>query len=74
MYEDGFSSSQPIQVEIIRADDMPLLFDSVFYSKNSAVLRMLEAVIGEIEFQKAVKVCSVNPNLLIQLMITIEWL
>jgi aminopeptidase N len=56
MYEDGFSSSHPIQVDIQKGEESRLLLDSITFSKSAAVFRMFEGIIGRAEFQKAIRV------------------
>ena len=44
---DSLRSSHPIEVPVHRAEDINQIFDSISYSKGSAVLRMISKYLGE---------------------------
>jgi aminopeptidase 2 len=44
---DSLRSSHPIEVPVHRAEEINQIFDSISYSKGSAVLRMISKYIGE---------------------------
>jgi len=52
---DGLRSSHPIEVPVHRAEDINQIFDSISYSKGSAVLRMISKYIGEDVFIDGVR-------------------
>ena len=41
----------PGQVDVTHPDDVHEIFDNISYAKGSAVIRMLQAWLGEKEFQ-----------------------
>ena len=56
MYNDGFESSHPIEANVTFPDEINNLFDDITLSKGTAVLRMLEAVVGASNMLAALKV------------------
>lgn len=52
---DGLRSSHPIEVPVHRAEDINQIFDSISYSKGSAVLRMISKYLGEDVFIDGVR-------------------
>ena len=52
---DGLRSSHPIEVPVHRAEDINQIFDSISYSKGSAVLRMISKYLGEETFIDGVR-------------------
>lgn len=52
---DGLRSSHPIEVPVHRAEEINQIFDSISYSKGSAVLRMISKYIGEDVFIDGVR-------------------
>ena len=52
---DGLRSSHPVEVPVHRAEDINQIFDSISYSKGSAVLRMISKYIGEETFIQGVR-------------------
>jgi aminopeptidase N/puromycin-sensitive aminopeptidase len=54
MRADSLQNTRPIQVDVHSAEQADELFDSITYGKASAVLGMVEAYIGEENFQKGV--------------------
>ena len=52
---DGLRSSHPIEVPVHRAEDINQIFDSISYSKGSAVLRMISKYLGEDTFIDGVR-------------------
>lgn len=52
---DGLRSSHPVEVPVHRAEDINQIFDSISYSKGSAVLRMISKYIGEETFIDGVR-------------------
>ncbi len=52
---DGLRSSHPVEVPVHRAEDINQIFDSISYSKGSAVLRMISKYLGEETFIDGVR-------------------
>jgi aminopeptidase 2 len=52
---DSLRSSHPIEVPVYRAEDVNQIFDSISYSKGSAVLRMISKYLGEDVFIDGVR-------------------
>lgn len=52
---DGLRSSHPVEVPVHRAEDINQIFDSISYSKGSAVLRMISKYVGEETFIKGIR-------------------
>jgi aminopeptidase 2 len=52
---DGLRSSHPVEVPVHRAEDINQIFDSISYSKGSAILRMISKYIGEETFIDGVR-------------------
>ena len=52
---DGLRSSHPVEVPVHRAEDINQIFDSISYSKGSAVLRMISKYLGEETFIEGVR-------------------
>ncbi|RMZ82863.1 hypothetical protein DV737_g1899, partial [Chaetothyriales sp. CBS 132003] len=52
---DGLRSSHPVEVPVHRAEDINQIFDSISYSKGSAVLRMISKYLGEDTFIDGVR-------------------
>ena len=52
---DSLRSSHPIEVPVHRAEDINQIFDSISYSKGSAVLRMISKYLGEDVFIDGVR-------------------
>ena len=52
---DSLRSSHPIEVPVHRAEDINQIFDSISYSKGSAVLRMISKYLGEDVFLGGVR-------------------
>ncbi len=53
---DGMHSTHPIDVPISRVKDIDEVFDQISYSKGGAVLRMLEAHLGEAAFRDGLRI------------------
>jgi len=49
---DGLKNSHPIEVEVRTSDQISEIFDAISYNKGSCIIRMLEAYLGEKNFQK----------------------
>ena len=52
---DSLRSSHPIEVPVYRAEDINQIFDSISYSKGSAVLRMISKYLGEDVFLAGIR-------------------
>ena len=52
---DSLRSSHPIEVPVHRAEEINQIFDSISYSKGSAVLRMISVYLGEDVFLDGVR-------------------
>lgn len=52
---DSLRSSHPIEVPVKCADEIAQIFDSISYSKGSAVLRMISTYLGEDVFLEGVR-------------------
>lgn len=52
---DGLRSSHPIEVPVKCAEEIAQIFDSISYSKGSAVLRMISTYLGEENFLEGVR-------------------
>ncbi|MEO5935661.1 MAG: M1 family metallopeptidase, partial [Terriglobales bacterium] len=52
--EDSLASSRPIRANASTPEEIKELFDGVAYAKGGAVLRMVEAYVGEESFRKGV--------------------
>ncbi|KAM3442840.1 hypothetical protein NHJ13734_002164 [Beauveria thailandica] len=52
---DSLRSSHPIEVPVKCADEIAQIFDSISYSKGSAVLRMISTYLGEDQFLEGVR-------------------
>lgn len=52
---DSLRSSHPIEVPVHRAEEINQIFDSISYSKGSAVLRMISKYLGEDVFIEGVR-------------------
>ncbi|QQG48396.1 MAG: M1 family metallopeptidase [archaeon] len=51
---DALSSTHPIQVQVNSVEEINGLFDTISYGKGAAVLRMLEAYVGDEPFRKGI--------------------
>ena len=56
MWDDGYPSSRPVVVNATSSDVINSLYDSITFSKGSAILRMLESIVGETNFQSGLRV------------------
>jgi puromycin-sensitive aminopeptidase len=52
---DALKSSHPIQVPIVRAEEVEQVFDAISYCKGSTVVRMAYSFIGEKAFQDGLR-------------------
>lgn len=52
---DSLRSSHPIQVPIVRAEEVEQVFDAISYCKGSAVVRMVEGVLGKDKFREGLR-------------------
>ena len=48
---DALRSSHPVIVPIKHAEEVDQVFDAISYCKGSTVVRMVEAILGELKFQ-----------------------
>jgi aminopeptidase N len=58
MYDDGFAVSHPVLNNVDDPNEIMSLFDSITYSKGSALLFMLESTVGADNFQKGLHVIN----------------
>ncbi|MDG6898174.1 MAG: M1 family metallopeptidase [Nitrososphaerota archaeon] len=54
MNADGLAGTHPIQAAVKSVDEVQQVFDAISYGKGAAVLRMMEAYVGEAAFRKGV--------------------
>ncbi|KAL7676120.1 hypothetical protein ACOME3_002377 [Neoechinorhynchus agilis] len=52
---DALANSHPIEVEIVRPNDVEEIFDSISYSKGATVIRMLHDYLGDKAFKKGLQ-------------------
>ena len=52
---DSLRSSHPIQVPIMRAEEVEQVFDAISYNKGASVVRMVEGVLGEEKFRDGLR-------------------
>mmetsp|Transcript_7528 Transcript_7528/g.7752 ORF Transcript_7528/g.7752 Transcript_7528/m.7752 type:complete len:879 (+) Transcript_7528:105-2741(+) len=52
---DSLRSSHPIQVPIVRAEEVEQVFDAISYCKGSTVVRMVAALLGPDKFQEGLQ-------------------
>lgn len=52
---DGMSNTHPIEIPVHHPGEISEIFDAVSYSKGASVIRMIEAYIGEKDFQKGLQ-------------------
>mmetsp|Transcript_20947 Transcript_20947/g.30195 ORF Transcript_20947/g.30195 Transcript_20947/m.30195 type:complete len:870 (-) Transcript_20947:137-2746(-) len=52
---DALRTSHPIQVPIIRAEEVEQVFDAISYCKGSTVVRMVAAILGPDNFRKGLQ-------------------
>jgi pyruvate/oxaloacetate carboxyltransferase len=60
MYNDGFESSHPIEANVTFPDEINNLFDDITLSNGTAVLRMLDAVVGASNIKGALRVIQLK--------------
>jgi puromycin-sensitive aminopeptidase len=53
---DAMRTSHPIQVPILRAEEVEEVFDAISYAKGCSVIKMLHAVVGPEHFQAGLQV------------------
>lgn len=58
MYDDAFNASHSVFTNVVTPDQINTLFDSITYDKGSSLLRMLESIVTEENFQKALRVIN----------------
>lgn len=56
MYDDSFEATHPVSANVTSTSEIGSLFDSITYDKGSSLLRMLEATVGEANFQEGLRV------------------
>ena len=56
MWDDGYESSHPVEVDVQNPDQINNIFDSITYSKGASLLMMLEDVVGEVVFRDGLRV------------------
>jgi aminopeptidase 2 len=49
---DSLKSSHPVEVPVVKAQEVDEIFDSISYSKGASIIRMLVAFLGEEDFRK----------------------
>ena len=52
---DSLRSSHPIEVPVMKADDINQIFDAISYSKGSCVIRMMSKYLGEDVFMEGIR-------------------
>ena len=52
---DSLKSSHPVQVPIYHAEEVEQVFDAISYSKGATVVQMVEAILGETNFQEGLQ-------------------
>eukprot|EP00602_Paraphysomonas_sp_CaronLab_P000533 CAMPEP_0185021724 /NCGR_PEP_ID=MMETSP1103-20130426/4412_1 /TAXON_ID=36769 /ORGANISM="Paraphysomonas bandaiensis, Strain Caron Lab Isolate" /LENGTH=825 /DNA_ID=CAMNT_0027553425 /DNA_START=132 /DNA_END=2609 /DNA_ORIENTATION=+ len=52
---DSLKSSHPIQVPIVRAEEVEQVFDAISYCKGSTVVRMVAAILGPEKFRQGLQ-------------------
>lgn len=52
---DGLANTHPIEVDVNHPAEISEIFDAVSYSKGAAVIRMLEAYLGEADFRTGLR-------------------
>lgn len=52
---DSLKSSHPIQVPIVRAEEVEQVFDAISYCKGSTVVRMVAAILGPEKFREGLQ-------------------
>ena len=52
---DSLRSSHPVQVPINHAEEVEQVFDAISYSKGATVVQMVEAILGETNFQQGLQ-------------------
>ena len=55
LHLDALQSSHPIRAEIHNAEEAGEAFDAITYEKGGAILRMIEAWLGEREFREGIR-------------------
>ncbi|KAK6034499.1 hypothetical protein COOONC_27997 [Cooperia oncophora] len=60
MDADAVASSHPLSFKIDKATEVAEAFDSITYAKGASILTMLQALIGEEKFKKAVTVSHIS--------------
>lgn len=60
MYEDAFSASHPIELDVLTSNEALAMFDVITYDKGCAVLKMLESIVGKESMKQAFRVrCAI---------------
>ncbi|KAF5279560.1 hypothetical protein FQR65_LT03382 [Abscondita terminalis] len=49
---DYYKSSRPVTLEVVNADNIRQMFDSISYSKGASVIRMLSHIVGQEVFKQ----------------------
>ncbi|KAK3789885.1 hypothetical protein RRG08_060438 [Elysia crispata] len=55
LYKDSLVNSHPVKVPVKDSSEIASVFDSISYQKGSALIRMVESVIGKENFKKGLK-------------------
>jgi aminopeptidase N len=58
MWDDGFISTKPVKQNITTQFQLNAAFEPLVYDKGAALIRMLEAVVGENELRTGLIVSS----------------
>lgn len=60
MFDDSIQTIVPIENPVYTSAQIGTIFNSITYEKGASVMRMIEATVGETNFQQALNVCHVN--------------
>ena len=56
MYEDAFTGSHPIELDVLTSNEALAVFDTITYDKGCAILKMLESIVGQENMKQAFRV------------------
>jgi aminopeptidase N len=56
MWEDGYESSHPLQINVEHLGQLTSIFDVITSSKGAAIMRMVESIVGNTQFLNGLKV------------------
>ena len=57
MFDDSIQTIVPIENPVYTSAQIGTIFNSITYEKGASVMRMIEATVGETNFQQALNVC-----------------